>query len=482
MTNSCHAVVVTNIWRTPATLKFTYGNETFSLAGHAVRASDNVPVESNTIAPGETIIVGLAGRYCKGESLILEPYEVRVVGLNESGRARAFEVESDVPVQIRSSEALLNEATLIGATTMWDRDYVMAMPAPAHYSGWPGGFIQIVGREDSVVEIRPREPLLGAPDLPALAAHDVRSYRLGRGEILQFVQDDDLTGSFIHSNKPVGVFAGAANFAVDGPDKCCDKERGSSVQVQVSPSRSLGDRYVAVRYRDRYEGVVENGVWRIVGAADGTVLTYEPATPRGAPTKLSAGEFAEFKTTDPFVVSSQDAEHSFALYGYMSAGVEYMPNPPEEYWTGDVRGAAEFTPVIPVVQYMKQYRFYTDSFYPETNLVVVRRRGKDGFADVVLDCAGSLSGWAPLGTSGDLEFTRVDLSRGNYEPQGNCKNGVREMHSDAPFTGTVWGWGSLATGGAHDGPGTFTCAASYAFSIGAGFRPIDTSDLPGGIH
>jgi len=480
--NSCHAVIITNNWRTPATLKVSYDGETFSLAGHAIRASDEVPIESNTVPPGETIIVGLAGSSCKGTVLIPEPNAVHVVGLSESGRTTAFAIESDVPVQIRTSESLLNEAVLLGATTMWDHDYVVAMPAPVRDIVWPGGFVQIVGREDSIVELRPRQPILGAPDLPGIAANGARSYKLRRGEVLQFVQDDDLTGSSIHANKPVGVFAGAVNFSVDGPDRCCDFTRGSSAHVQLSPPRSLGDRYAAVRYRDRYEGVVEEGVWRIIGAANGTVLTYEPAAPKGAPTKLAAGEFAEFRTTEPFIVSSQDADHPFALYAYMSAAIKYLPDPPQDMFAGDLRGGAEFTPMIPVIQYMRRYRFYTDSFFPETNVVVVRRRGSAGFADVFLDCAGSLSGWAPIGTTGELEFTRVDLSKGNYEAQGHCQNGAHEMHSDAPFTATVWGWGSMATGGYAGAPGIFTCSASYAFPIGAGFRPIETNQLPGGIH
>jgi hypothetical protein len=39
----------------------------------------------------------------------------------------------------------------------------------------------------------------------------------------------------------------------------------------------------------------------------------------------------------------------------------------------------------------------------------------------------------------------VDLTTGNFQNVGNCTTGVREMHSDAPFGLTVWGWGTNLT-------------------------------------
>ena len=56
-----------------------------------------------------------------------------------------------------------------------------------------------------------------------------------------------------------------------------------------------------------------------------------------------------------------------------------------------------------------RYVFFTDPTYPETNLVVVRKKGASGFADVNLDCAGKIEGWKKL--TDDLQYTRVDLVR-----------------------------------------------------------------------
>ena len=116
--------------------------------------------------------------------------------------------------------------------------------------------------------------------------------------------------------------------------------------------------------------------------------------------------------------------------------------------------------VIPTKEFLKRYVFFTDPSYPETNLVVVRTKGAQGFADTILDCAGPLTGWQDLGRSGDYQYTRIDLSRHNFEPQGSCDNGRHVMSSDEPFGLWIWGWGSPET------EPTSTAGASYGYPAG----------------
>lgn len=78
---------------------------------------------------------------------------------------------------------------------------------------------------------------------------------------------------------------------------------------------------------------------------------------------------------------------------------------------------------------------------PETNLVVIRKPIQpDVFADVTLDCAGKLGNWQ---TVGPYQWTRVDLSTGDFQNVGMCSNGRHEMTSQGAFGLTVWGWGRL---------------------------------------
>jgi hypothetical protein len=74
--------------------------------------------------------------------------------------------------------------------------------------------------------------------------------------------------------------------------------------------------------------------------------------------------------------------------------------------------------VIPPEQYLASYTFFTDPTYPETNLVLVRERKNGAFADVNVDCAGTVTGWQPIDSGDNLEYTRLDLVTGNFMSVG----------------------------------------------------------------
>ena len=179
--------------------------------------------------------------------------------------------------------------------------------------------------------------------------------------------------------------------------------------------RALGSEYVGVRYRNRYASIEESPPWRIIGAVNGTLLKWDPAVPAGAPTTLSLGQVAQFNSNGPFVVSSQDSSHPFYVSAHMTGAEQFDPgytNGMANGNTPDGRGDAEFVNVIPPDEYLNTYVFFTDPTYPETDLVFVRAKGPSGFDDVTLDCAGTLTGWQPVGTTGKYEYTRFDLVTG----------------------------------------------------------------------
>ncbi len=229
--------------------------------------------------------------------------------------------------------------------------------------------------------------------------------------------------------------------------------------------RALGSEYVSVRYRDRIDGSNETPPVRITGAVDGTSLTWEPAPPAGALDTVGRGQSFEVRSSEPFVVRSQDADHPFYVAAYMTGGAAYSN-----------RGDPEFVNVIPSAQYLSEYTFFTDPTYPETNLVFVRKKGEAGFSDVTLDCAGVLGGWQPIGTSGLYEFTRYDLSTGMFQGNGACNNGLNHAISNGTFGLTVWGWGTDATG--SSGSAGYSQYVSYAYPAGASVQPINTVVVP----
>jgi hypothetical protein len=124
---------------------------------------------------------------------------------------------------------------------------------------------------------------------------------------------------------------------------------------------------------------------------------------------------------------------------------------------------------VPPAQYMNDYVFFTDPTFPETNLVVIRKAtAPNVFADVTLDCAGTLTNWQPVG---DYEWTRVDLSTGDFQSVGKCSTGRHEISSKGTFGLWIWGWGT---------PNTTieTRWVSYGYPGGMNVQPINTVVVP----
>ncbi len=87
--------------------------------------------------------------------------------------------------------------------------------------------------------------------------------------------------------------------------------------------------------------------------------------------------------------------------------------------------------------------------------------------------AGTLTGWTDINPS--FQFTRADLSNGNFQKQGNCNNGQHVASSDGTFGLTVWGWGSNAS------TGFMSEAVSYAYPAGASVQPVNAVIVPSGV-
>jgi hypothetical protein len=131
-------------------------------------------------------------------------------------------------------------------------------------------------------------------------------------------------------------------------------------------------------------------------------------------------------------------------------------------------GDADFVYVPPVNQFLRSYVFYALPQYAETNLVIVRTKTGSDFYPVELDCHGEIQGWETLG---DYEWTRSDLTIGDFEPVGNCTAARREMHSEAPFGLWVYGWGHWLTT-------PNSAFVSYGFPGGMSIRQINSVLLP----
>jgi hypothetical protein len=493
MAGACLAMFVVNPGSRPATLRLERDGQTLALDKAARRPVGGgldlqyVPLESNAqLPPGEVAILFLAHsdgqRFARCPGLVIPtlnvPSSMRI-GLPEdapaSGIGRAFHLTSDHPViayqvfPYGGGSSALTSATLLLPEEAWGQGYVAVHAVQNNYNrnlAIPRNVAVVAAHDDTEVTIRPTAAVEAGGGVPAIARGALGRVRLQAGQYLEVAhRTEELTGSIVTASKPVGLFGGAPCLQVPADVCCCD-----SSHQQIPPIEALGSEYAGIRYRSRAADREELVPWRLVGAVDGTTLRYDPAAPAGAPTTIARGQTADFQTPQPFVVRSQDDDHPFYLGGYMTGGDAFAG-----------AGDPEFVNVLPTSQYLASYVFFTDPTYPETNLVVIRKRGGDGaFAEVKLDCsAAPLAGWRPLG---QLEYTRVDLVSGNWAPAlAGCNNGRQKMSSTAPFAVTVWGWGTAATGAGNvfgsppnfPLPPWYTRFASYAYPAGASIGRVN---------
>jgi hypothetical protein len=365
----------------------------------------------------------------------------------------AFHITTSEPVvaydifPYGGASAHYTSATLLIPTSAWDTSYVAADAHASLNDGYAHDpFIQITAAQPGTqVTINPRAAIIGGGGVAPAAQGMPHTYTLAAGEVLQLKQPAELGGSVIQSNNPIGLWGGHSQMIIGN-------DAADTAHQQLFPVRALGSEYAAVKHKNR-TSFDEQPPWRIVGVVDGTILTYSP--PVAGPAMINKGQVVDFTASGPFVVTSQDEKHPFYISAYMTG----QDSQNQSFKTGD----PEWVNIVPPAQYMDRYIFFTDPTFGNTNLVVVRRKAKDGtFKEVSLDCLNaSLSGWQPI--AADYEYTRVDIATGNGMGVNGCDNGLHEMHSAEPFGLTVWGWDSFV---------------SYAYPAGAKIEFINDVQPP----
>ena len=313
--------------------------------------------------------------------------------------------------------------------------------------------------DNTTVTMRPLSNIAAAAGVPAGTKNQPWTVTLNAGQYVQVSQSDPLSGSPITSNLPVGVFGG---HQIMGVERCC----GDHGEQMLTPVSALASEYVAAPHGDRKPaGSPDPRVFHIWSAVDGTQLTLDGATPATA--TLNASQMLEVQASGAFVIKSQDTDHPFALFTYMTGGggtddpadPEYDPN-----WVGGW-GDPDFVRVMPPPQYLSHYVFFTDPTYPFTTLTVTRHKTMGAFADVTLDCMGTIpsSMWQPVGSAGDYQVAYIKLVD-HWNSQNGCNNGVHVMDSAQQFGVWVWGWGS---------DDTHTGWVSYGYPAGEAVLPIN---------
>ena len=464
---SCFAAVLANTWEMPAKIEAEYDGASLDVTSSTrIMRTDGTSTTyepfTGELQPGEVAVLflsaqtsGLASVGCPSG---VDPAVKALTSHSGTHRGPTFRIGTTAPVSAYSvypfggAMSMATTSTMLLPVASWKQDYLVTSPWEMRFFEGMYQFptTHVVAAEDGTeVTLVGSVHIQGGKDVEPAEKGTEKTYHLKRGEHLQFFQEHDLTGSRLASNKPIGVWTGHQAMAIPTSGTCC----GDPSQTALYPLQAWGREYAVVPYRSRRaKEAPEDYLFRITAAVDGTVLTYEPSAPKNAPLTLAAGQSVMFTSQSPFVVKSQDIEHPFAVFSYMT-GTAFVQ---AQAFQGD----PEFVPVVPTEQYLGRYVFFVDVTHPYSQLVVVRSRenGKE-FAPVTLECAGTLEEWTPLGTS--YEYSRIWLTK-ERKPQtvgsGTCGTGRHVIESDGPVAVTVWGTAPYA---------------SYGYSGGSALRTLN---------
>ena len=466
--DACYTVFVANTSRGPVHINVDWNGQSIDLAqfaklpqGQGQSLTFGAYDPAAGLAPGQVAILFLA--YAPGANPLAPNVTCPVpaaIGtdaqISGDGLGHAFHITTDLPVvayqmlPFGGGRAAATGASLLLPTSAWGTNYVAVTAydatSQAPISVPQGPSMNIVAMDDDThITMRPKSAVAGGGGIPAGAANADLQLTLAKGQYAQITQNAILSGSPVTSDKPIGMFGGHQIMSID---RCC----GDHGEQMIAPVHALGWEYVASPHGDRNPmGMSDPRIFRIFGTVDGTQLTYDPPSVGTNNTTVGLGGYLEIRSDTPFTVRSQDDQHPFAMFTYMSGAGEMG----EGGW-----GDADFVRLVPPAQYLNHYVFFTDVTYPFTVLTVVRTKKNGAFTDVRLDCAGTLTGWQDVG---DYQITYVKLVD-HFNPVGMCNNGVHTMDSTAPFGVWVWGWGSEDTN---------TGWVSYGYPAGEGVLPIN---------
>lgn len=484
--DNCKGLLVSNPGSVPAHLKLRHGMREIDVAAFArkVKGVGNepgwAPLTNATLDPGETAYVALTERDMSKvttRSCPFAPVTDASAHVYEDQENWAFHLSADTPVFAIAFESYWvpyflgvpadGVSAALRASGSWSDQYIdvgiFQGPRPRYQRdrenvNWDTdrwkAFVGVVAREPTRITLdSPSGPL--TVDLDANKAH-------------RFTRDDLFIGKTIRSEKPIALFVGAplAFWPYGNP-------HGDPILSQVPPPGMWASEYAVVGHPPRHDTIPDPPIYRIVARENDTNLVFEPAPPVGAPQALQKGGIAVFRTEKPFVVRSQDNSHPFYVSVSMTGGnalcKKETPDDGGGFIYSDCPGDPELVTLPPPAEFAHRFAFATSPQFADTYLVLTRMRTDEGkFEDVTLDCAGIVTGWKALGTTGRYETTTLPLSRGKFEPQvfpgGTCRLGPHTMQSEGPFTGQLWGW-------SHEGaddriePPNDGGYASYGFAL-----------------
>lgn len=340
-------------------------------------------------------------------------------GVNPRG---AYKVLSDVPIiayqfqPINGETSYTSDASLLLPVNVYDQYYYVVGWGESSYGN---AQLNIVAAKDATsVTITPAVQTDAGGAIPALPAGQPYALPLmNEADVIQIESSTNmLSGTYITSDKPIGVFSN--HWCANVPDYntcCCDH-----LEEQVYGLQTWGNTYVASRFPVRNNGTPEASYWHLFAAEDGTNVHIDR---HPEVTGIPADDFTMTKgqlitmtvggteaNPGDFVVT---ADKPIYLMQYMSSSANTNVPPPQ---AGDPAMAQG----VPLAQYRSSYVILIPSNWLNDRIVLTKKTG----ASVTLDGVPvNQAAFTKVGSS-EWEVARVPADDGVHVLTGDQAFGV----------------------------------------------------------
>ncbi|HET6513259.1 MAG TPA: hypothetical protein VFH43_13785, partial [Candidatus Kapabacteria bacterium] len=378
-------------------------------------------------------------------------WELTQSGVIEKKAVHVWSEDADLTAYLLSRNPATSDGMYIIPSVGWGTEYVVASFASyAYLPGYelPSEFVIIANQDNTVIEITPSTDLReGISTAVAYPRNKKFSITMMKGEAVQYqasaangnMEDFDVTGTIITSNKPVGVVGGVecANVPAENPycDHICD---------MIPPTRTWATTYYTAPYINRKGG---DGML-VIAKEDNTTITRTSKT--GVRTHAVLNKYEKYMRHDIDEASMWTANKPFLLVQYCNS-TDY-PDQGSNNGIGDpnmtvVNPAEQFAPYV--LFQTPKIRTTETQFRNYVNIIV----NKDALQSTKFDGQSIIGKFGAL----DLPGTNYIIYRG-----ADIKPGAHTIESDSGVGVYIYGYGS------YD---------SYAWTGAFGTRTFQSPDI-----
>lgn len=367
-------------------------------------------------------------------TLITLPQASEVIG-SESVANKGLRLTCDVPVSLYLHQYanVRSEATIVLPVNSLGSSYY-AMTYFGYNTGginYPSQLIVVATKDNTTVTIKTNARTLGGRQ-----KGEEFTVNLNQGQVYQvqgFDSAEDMTGSYISSDEPIAVFAGATWTRV--PISCGTQD---NLLEMMAPVSTWGKQFVSVpTFGSSYD------IFRIIAAESGTVV--QTSGTNRVNYSLTKGEFIEFTSSEPLsITSNKPIQVAQYLIGASCNGLNPLGDP-----SILLLNSIEQTKDT-VTLYNSGLQLITQNY-----INIIMRTVDASTVKIDGQLLSSVSQINTIGVNGKYSYAVVKVEAGSH-------------------TITSKGCGVIANAYGYGS------AESYAYSGGASFRNINNNPIPFG--